>query len=89
MKSSLPLILGGLSLGLGLASARTDGPTALLGPYAVTMVNYPLNSDIQNPEEDKVSVWFPSGLNDGANATFDGSESFKFISYAHGMFGGS
>ena len=45
-----------------------------------------MNSDIKNPEEDKVSVFYPVGAKPGSNATVD--KSFKFISYAHGMFGG-
>lgn len=82
MKISVGLLCG------ALGSAAADGPTALKGPYAVKMTSYPLNSDIQNPEEDKVSVWFPTGINHGANATYDENSNFKFISYAHGMFGG-
>jgi hypothetical protein len=67
--------------------ASSSEPVAVLGPYATQLRVYSLNSDIKNPEEDKVSVWYPSGLT-GRNDTLDESTKFKFISYAHGMFGG-
>ncbi len=78
-------ILCGLSLS---TAASNDNPDAQLGPYTVALESFPLNSDIKNPNEDKVSVWYPNGVNPNSNVTFDQSTSFKFISYAHGMFGG-
>jgi hypothetical protein len=64
-------------------------PKSILGPYTTTLNIYKLdNSDIQNPQSNKVSVYFPSGLVSGSNVTYNESTKFKFISYAHGMFGG-
>jgi hypothetical protein len=74
------------SLFFGTIAASSDNPEAFTGPYTVTLTAFPLNSDIQNPEEDKVSVWYPSGVTPGSNVTFDKSTNFKFISYAHGKF---
>jgi hypothetical protein len=76
-----------VSLAVCAALADNSDPAAVLGPYTTSLKVYSLNSDIQNPQEDKVSVWYPSGVSAGSNVTFDESN-FKFISYAHGMFGG-
>ena len=51
MKEALAVAVGAV-----LAGVAADGPEALAGPYTVSMESFPLNSDIQNPEEDKVSV---------------------------------
>jgi len=75
------------SLVAAAALADNGDPEAILGPYTTSLKAFSLNSDIQNPQEDKVSVWYPSGVAAGSNITFDQSN-FKFISYAHGMFGG-
>ena len=70
------------------AAVSNDNPDAILGPYTVNLESFPLNSDIMNPNEDKVTVWYPIGVNPDYNLTLDKSTTFKFISYAHGMFGG-
>lgn len=73
-----------------ITSAVTGDPTAIFGPYTTKVAVYALDTNTTlSPGEDRLSVWYPSGLRDGAvNATFDESSKFKFISYAHGMFGG-
>ena len=69
------------------ALSSSGDPQAMAGgPFTTEMKVFSLDSDIQNPEEDKVSVWYPTGVKEGSNATLDSS--IKFISYAHGMFGG-
>ena len=75
-----------LGLLLSSATAASGDPEAIAGPFTTELKAFALNSDIQNPEEDKVSVWYPTGVKEGSNATLDSS--IKFISYAHGMFGG-
>ena len=71
------------------AAAYEGDPEATRGPYETKLKVFALNSDIKNPEEDKISVYYPIGLADGSNITLDDLEvSFKLISYAHGMFGG-
>jgi hypothetical protein len=78
-----------LLVGIGMgAAASNDNPKAFHGPFTVKFESFPLNSDIRNPNEDMVSIWYPTGVNADSNATFDDTTSFKFISYAHGMFGG-
>lgn len=70
-------------------TARRDptNPNSSLGPFTTSIAVYPLNSGLINPLEDQVSVWYPTGVKDGSNVSFD-YLTFKFISYAHGATGG-
>ena len=83
------LCLANIFISIGLSSGfSNDNPEALRGPFSVKLESFPLNSDIKNPNEDKVSVWYPTGVISKSNEPLEETTKFKFISYAHGMFGG-
>ena len=66
-----------------IASPDPENPLAVRGPFETRQTTFSLNTGSSvSAEEDKATVYYPV-MDSSYNAT-----SFKYISYAHGMFGG-
>jgi hypothetical protein len=50
------VLLGVVLAACGEAKPDETNPTAFTGPFTTKLAAFPLNSDIQNPLEDRVSV---------------------------------